>query len=181
MPDEARPIFRHEALNHFVRGQQMSVLPRFIRPRTFLCLWLLLGLLVSAGILACIAQVPVYVSGIAVVTDSSDGVALAVILPADASDRLNVGQTVWMQAPGVQELVATRITHLDRKIKSPAAVRKQFGLCSDTFNQAAIVATADAKGIVAGEDLPLRAHVGSTMPVNVEIGSRRALSLLIGR
>jgi hypothetical protein len=42
-------IFRREALRRYAQDQSKAALPRFVCPRTFLCLWILLGLLLLAG------------------------------------------------------------------------------------------------------------------------------------
>lgn len=44
-----RPIFRADAVRRYIEGQQRAVLPRFVCPRTFLYLWILLALLLLAG------------------------------------------------------------------------------------------------------------------------------------
>jgi hypothetical protein len=43
------PIFRADAVRRYIEGQQRAVLPRFVCPRTFLYLWILLGLLLLTG------------------------------------------------------------------------------------------------------------------------------------
>jgi hypothetical protein len=44
-----RSIFRTDAIRRYAQDQSKAVLPRFVCPRTFLCLWILLGLLFLAG------------------------------------------------------------------------------------------------------------------------------------
>jgi hypothetical protein len=179
MPDDARSIFRREALRHFIEGREKSVLPRFIRPRTFLCLWILLGLLMLAAVLAWTARVPVYASGLAVVTKTEGQVNLVVLVPAESFEKLRVGQVVWVRWPAAREPVRTVLTHVEPEIQSPALVRKRFGLSSETVSGAVAVATASPEGVLdTTGDLPPETRLGSTVSVDVEIGSRRALSLL---
>ena len=45
----AHHIFRTDAVRRYIEGQQRAVLPRLVCPRTFLYLWILLGLLLLAG------------------------------------------------------------------------------------------------------------------------------------
>jgi hypothetical protein len=74
-------------------------LPRFVSPRTFLCLWVLTGLLAVSGGLASFAQVQVYASGSAIVVDARnnklqgmlDDVVVA-FLPPEHRSHLEVGQ-----------------------------------------------------------------------------------------
>jgi hypothetical protein len=49
IPGAHRSIFRTEAILRYAQNQSKAVLPRFVCPRTFLCLWILLGLLFLAG------------------------------------------------------------------------------------------------------------------------------------
>ena len=43
MKDAPRTLFRSEAMQRYAQ-QQEAVLPRFVAPHTFTCLWMLLGL-----------------------------------------------------------------------------------------------------------------------------------------
>lgn len=49
MQGSNRPIFRADAVKRYIEGQQTAVFPRLVCRRTFLYLWILLGLLVLAG------------------------------------------------------------------------------------------------------------------------------------
>jgi len=46
-----RPIFRTAAVRRYTQNHQKTTLPRFVCPRAFLYLWILLGFLFVAGIL----------------------------------------------------------------------------------------------------------------------------------
>ncbi len=45
MTGEHRSIFRADAVRRYIQSQQRTTLPRLVRPRIFLYLWFLLGLL----------------------------------------------------------------------------------------------------------------------------------------
>lgn len=49
MKSDHRSIFRADAVRRYVQSQQRTILPRFVCPRTFLYLWILLGLLLLTG------------------------------------------------------------------------------------------------------------------------------------
>ena len=49
MTGSQRAIFRAEAVQRYIQKHEEAVLPRLICPRTFLYLWILLGLLLVAG------------------------------------------------------------------------------------------------------------------------------------
>src|SRR5215510_1752809 len=98
-----RSIFRPEALRRHAQSKEQAVLPHYIRPPLFLCLWLLLGLFVAAGGLALNVQVPVYATGSAMIveragdTDAQNGSMLVVALvPPQYLGRLQTGQTAWL-------------------------------------------------------------------------------------
>ena len=50
MKTENTQIFRVDAVRRYVQQQQKAVLPRFLCPRTFVYLWILLVLLLMAGV-----------------------------------------------------------------------------------------------------------------------------------
>jgi hypothetical protein len=57
MRSARRSIFRYEAVRRYAQGRGKAVLPQFVRPLTFVWLWVLLGLLlVAAGYLASSAR-----------------------------------------------------------------------------------------------------------------------------
>ncbi len=56
-----RTIFRSKALQHYAASRQKDVLPRLVSPPVFVFFWILLGLLLVAGITAWLAQVPTYI------------------------------------------------------------------------------------------------------------------------
>ena len=180
MTDDARTIFRDEALQRNAQGPDQVVLPKLIQPRTFLCLWLLLGLLAAAAALVITAEVPQYASGTAVVAESNGTVELVLLLPAERHGQLRVGQTVWVRWMAGREPARTRITQIEPQLQSPAEVRERFGLSSETVNRAVAVVTADPQGVVDDTAaLPLELHRGSIAAADVEIGTRRAIWLLL--
>ncbi len=182
MSDDARTLFRQEALRHFMEGREPSVLPRFIRPRTFACLWILLALTLLAGLLVWTAKVPVYTSGLAIAREDQGQLRLFVLVPANAVAQLNVGQSVLIHWPGLLEPVRTQITGVDASPQSPAAARGRFGLSLESVPAAVAVATADADRAwqSIGRKLPAELHSGTTAPAEVETGTRRLISLVPG-
>src|SRR5579885_2954476 len=55
-----QPLFRAQALQHYARGREKTVLPRFVALPVLLCLWLLLGLLLLTTALAWRSQAQRY-------------------------------------------------------------------------------------------------------------------------
>jgi hypothetical protein len=55
-----RSIFRTDAIRRYAQDQSKAILPRFVCPRTFLYLWILLGLLLlGATYVVWVARGPV--------------------------------------------------------------------------------------------------------------------------
>src|SRR5260221_7076350 len=130
-----RLIFRSEALRRYAQSRERPILLRLIAPPTFLCLWVLLGLLVMSGIVAWFAQVPVYTSGSAVVVDwkgSSpaihDAVVLVVFLPAEDLSHLRIGQVLFLKLNPTGERVSRPLIAVEPEIVGPDAAQRQFAL-----------------------------------------------------
>src|SRR2546429_475543 len=65
------PIFRNNAVKHYMQSRDKDSLPRFISLPIALFLWILLGLLLVVGGLAWYEQIPSYVSGNGVVLNAT--------------------------------------------------------------------------------------------------------------
>lgn len=178
MPDETQSIFRHEALWQSAQGTERTVLPRVIQPRTFLCLWILIGLLAAAVLLASLAEAPVFTAGTAAAIEADGDTKLVLFLPAASLDSLQVGQTAWIDWPGAAEPTAVRIAAIEDAVHSPADLRKRFALPLEMVSGPAALAFADWVGPLAGADhLSPESYRGSTAPVRVQTGFRSLISL----
>lgn len=98
MTKAARSFFRDKAIKSYIERQEKGVLPHLVAPPVFLFLWILLGLLLSAGLLAWSAQVPTYVEGTGIIHEqqqasaSGQRAAVALIfLPATSAPKLRAG------------------------------------------------------------------------------------------
>jgi len=186
MKDTPNAIFRVAALRHYRQAREQAVLPRFVAPRVFLFLWILLGLLLLSGLAAWFVQVPVYASGQAVVLDGSDlaepltGEAVIVaFLPPEDFPRLRTGQPLLLREGRTGERVSRPILVVEPRIYSPGAAQRHFALpagAAQTVSQPAAVVLARFEP--ASPALPAAAYVGSTYRADVPVGSRRLLSLL---
>ena len=180
MKEVSRPLFRSEAMQRYAQ-QQEAVLPRFISPHTFTCLWMLLGLLGSASIVCWSARIPVYASGRAIVVKAQkpgtvgDELQLVAFLPLENYSHLRLGQHLILQESATGDRL-TRSIIATPEIISPEVVRRRFGLVAGFVTHPSTMAIASFTS--SRSNLPASAYIGSTYPVNVEIGSRRAISLL---
>ncbi|MGB0384360.1 MAG: hypothetical protein ACPGWR_06005 [Ardenticatenaceae bacterium] len=196
-----RSIFRSDAVQRYIEARQKAILPRFVRPRVFAFMWLLLGLLLMSGVTAWVAQVPIYAPGVAlaVVVDdrvpssenerenehenehedeNQDQVAVVAFLPPEQLTHLHRGQTLFLQLTE-QERVSRSIVAVEPEIMSPAAAQKAFAL---TDGAAMLIRQPSAVVQVPLEPLPndwaASVYAGSVYQVEVEVGSRRLVSLL---
>lgn len=183
MQERNPSIFRQNAVQHYLHDREESVLPRFVSPRTFLYLWLLLALLLAGGLVSWFAQVPIFVSGPAFVVERTaesqpDSVAVAILLPPETLSSLYVDQPLFVQLTEGTRLQRSIVT-IDHKVNSPQRIREELGLPAElatTIRQPATVAFADLAPLPS--DLPASAYAGSVYRVEVQVGSRRVISLL---
>jgi len=184
-----RSIFRSDAVQRYIEARQKAILPRFVRPRMFAFMWLLLGLLLASGVTAWMTQVPIYVQGVGVVVhdgapssenehENEDQMAVVAFLPPEQLSHLHSGQTLFLHLTE-QERVSRSIVAVEPEIISPAAAQKAFGL---TEGAAMAILQPSAVVEVPLEPLPkdwaLSAYAGTVYQVEVEVGSRRLVSLL---
>ena len=100
-----RGIFRSKALQQYAASRQKDVLPRLVSPPIFVFFWILVGLLLVAGIIAWLTRVPTYVVASGVVLDQgitqgrqANGEAVAIVfLPAGDFLQVHAGQPILLQ------------------------------------------------------------------------------------
>jgi hypothetical protein len=170
-------IFRKEAMEKYARGRDKNVLPQFVLPPVFVFLWCLLALFVSAGITAWLGQVPVYTTGVGLILDpSSSGntangeMAAIIFVPSSPSLHLQVGQPIIAHIGQTGPQITTAIGAIESQVLSPTEVRKQFLV---SITDPSVVVTA-----VVGPHLSL--YAGSFVQAQIEVGSKRLLSLFPG-
>jgi hypothetical protein len=181
-----RSIFRGDAVRRYAQSREQAVLPRFVSPPTFLCLWILLGLLAASGFVAGITPVPVYASGPAIMIHRQDrtlppshDMVVVAFLPPESLSHLRVGQRMFLTWSGTGERFSRPVFTIEPKILSPGAARKRFALDAATaraITGPAAVAMARWESIPASPAAP--AYAGSICRVDIEVGSCRVVSLL---
>jgi hypothetical protein len=185
MSDARRDVFRDRALRRYVDDRERAVLPRLVSPRTFLALWLLLGLLAGVGFVAWSTRVPVYAAGPAIVVTRKDehrsepGGVVIVFLPAESLPHLRAGQTVYLDLDGAGARLARPILNVEPEISSPSHARRRFALdavAAEAVGTPAAVVIVDPTPLPSG--LPPTAYEGAVYRGQVQIATRRALSLL---
>ena len=184
-----RMVFRAEALRRHSQGYDRAVLPRLIRPRTFLFLWMLFVLAGVGASATWFVQVPVYAAGQAVVVEGrrtalSDGIAVVTFVPPEHLADLRREQTLYLDMGSTNGPVRQSIAWVEPSLMSPDEVRARFGLspsAASAITQPVAVVLTRLEGIPAGF-LP-NSYLGSVYPARVEVGTRRVVSLapVVGR
>jgi hypothetical protein len=182
MNGDAPAIFRPAAVRRYLESCDRAVLPRFVSPRTFVVLWLLLALLATATVTAWLARVPVYATGpVLAVAPVGDGqeAALVALLPAELLPHLQPGRPLFVNLTGAGSRDRRVILAVEPMVQSPSAVRRRFALdpeASRAVTGPVAVVTVDAGPLPSG--LSLAAYAGTVYRGEVEIGSRRVLALV---
>jgi len=170
-------------MQHYTQSREKDILPRFVAPPVFIFLWILLGLLFIATVLAWLEQVPTYVTGSGVVLDQGIGAqnggneAVAVVfLPATTSLKVTAGQPIQVQvgSPGPQ--LSGTIATVKPGVLSPSQARQQYGLTgglAQVITQPSVAVT-----VQLGPGFSTQAYAGSIVNAQVQVGTRRVLSLL---
>ena len=174
-----RTIFRTEAVQRYWHQRKSAVLPRFITPPVVLFLWVLLGTLIAVGWITWVAQVPMFESGVAVVSaDEVNEIGLIVLLPPESLTRLQPGQVVWIQLHEVDvPMQQTVLSAVAPAISNPDEVQARFNLrdgAAAAVTEPVVVALAPFPPDNFGQNT----YTGAVLPVKVESGSRRIISLL---
>ena len=181
-----RTIFRNKALHYYVQSREKDVLPRFVAPPVFIFLWVLLGLLLVATLLAWLGRVPTYVTGSGVILNSQgsaqqagNGEATAIIfLPATSSSSLKVraGMAILLQVGTAGPALHGKIATVEPEVMSPSEARTKYSLNGSLA--LAITQPSIAVSVKLGPGLPAQKYTGSIVGAQVQVGSRSVLSLL---
>jgi len=201
MPATNQPIFRSNAIKHYMEGRQKHEFPRFVSLPITILLWTLLALLVAAVALVWSEQIPMYVTsqGIVIVhsaTQPSKGkpvpvagksapasgkpvpsTAMAVFFfPPAQAQKIYVGEPVRLDVGSSGPQFSSQIASIEPSAMSPEALRALFHLenASLPITQPSTVVVVKLNPAFA------TAYAGSTVTANLQIGSQRLISLLPG-
>jgi hypothetical protein len=184
MSQAQRPLFREHALKHYLQKREKDILPRLVSPPTFICGWFLLCLVVAVGVVAWLEKVPIFVNGSGIVLAqeqgnvSGDGGTARVFLPASQARLVHVGETSLLQVGRTGPSFTTRIVHVEPGLLSPDDVHKRYGF--NYYGMPVITEPSVAVDVKIKPSVLSRLYAGSPVSAQVQIGTRRVLSLLPG-
>jgi hypothetical protein len=183
--EQGRSIFRDQAIKSYIEKRDKDVLPHLVSPPVFLFLWILLGLLLAMGVLAWLVQVPIYLAGPGIILEQqpsstsgqSEAIAL-IFFPASSASQVQAGLPVQVQIGSTGPALTTKIDQVEPGILSPSAARTRYALdssVSQLLTQPVIAVEARL-----GPPITAQMYAGSVVSAQVQVGSRRVLSLLPG-
>jgi hypothetical protein len=182
MASPKQAIFREHALKQYLRRQNQGIILRLVSPPIFVFCWILLLLLLAAGVLAWRMQVPIFFTGQGIMVKQEvagqEKAQVAVFISPNQQQVLHVGQTVDLQVGPAATQIAGVIEHIDNQATSPDEVRARFHLRGDL----ARLITGPSLTVLVSLKTTINAdlYVGSFCSARVRIGSRSVLSLLPG-
>jgi hypothetical protein len=172
-----RQIFRESALQHYIRNREKDVLLRILPVPMAIFLWVLLSILLMAGILAWNMRIPTYTSGAGIVQPGTGGNSIGVVfLPAGPTTTVHVGESVQVQIGPNSPQIQGNVMEVDPDIMSPDSTRQQFqlkGPGSYLVTQPSLILLVRFRTAV-----PARTYAGSSLSAQIEVGSQRILSQL---
>ncbi len=178
-------IFRDQALKSYIERREKDVLPQLVTPPVFLFLWILLGLLITAGFLAWSAQVPVYLEGTGIILEqplpsiSGQREAVAVIFfPALNTPKVRARLPVQVQVGTTGAQFTGTISMVEPGVISPDEARQRFALSNAALQ--VVSGPSVAVTVPLGHAFPAQTFAGSVVHAQVQVGTQRLLSLLPG-
>jgi hypothetical protein len=182
MPQSQRPLFREPALQHYLQKREKDILPHFVSPPIFVCIWIMLCLAVAIGLFADTQKVPVQVDGVGIVIaqGQSDafggkgGTAL-LFLPASEAKQVHVGEPSQLQIGLTGPSYSSTIAQVEPGVLSPNDIYKRY-----SPNCSAMPTISDPSVVVHVRLVPsLSSHLyaGSPVRAQVQIGMQRLFSL----
>ncbi|HEU4770239.1 MAG TPA: hypothetical protein VFS77_22925 [Pyrinomonadaceae bacterium] len=191
-----RLIFRVEAIRRNSRGGGEAILPQFSSPGIIWLLWTLIGLSLAGGLLLWFLQVPVYAKATAILLPAdyysksghnarvSHEPLVAVVIPARTGREVRVGQRVFWSFSKTGPRVSRIVMEVEPSVRSPESLQTSLGLHGRTtasITEPSVIAIVNLGPVP--DDVPASAYVGSVYYAEVEVGTKRVISLLpfVGR
>lgn len=176
-----RSIFRIEAVRRNSRGGREAILPQFHSPRIIWLLWTLIALALAGGLLLWLMRIPIYTAGIAIPLQNADShePLMAVLVPARNANKVRVGQRVFWSFTKTGQRVNSTVIEVQSEARSPDSLQGELSLrgpAAASITEPVVIALVKLGPVP--DDLPASAYTGSVYRAEVEVGTRRVISLL---
>ena len=171
MTASRRPIFRDKAMQRYAQSMEKDVLPRTATPPVFIFLWILLGLLIAATIIAWLGQIPVFVacSGIIQTEQGSNRAAVVIFLSTNYLSKVQAGQPVQLPIASTGQQINDAIDKIEPGIVSLAQARQQYKLGnagSQIVSSPSVVVT-----VRLNPSISMNIYEGSIIYAQTQVGS----------
>ncbi len=174
-----RRLFRTQALKHYEQNKQKDILPGFVTPPVFFCLWLLLLIIGAATFFAWQERVPTYTQalGIVLVQQSESATAL-LFVPSGSTASIAAGQKLTLQVNATGQQFEASVTSVDPGSTTPDEARARYALTGDTQ----FIVTQPSMVVHVNFTPQQASQVGDHLSISAQIqsGSRSLLSMLPG-
>ena len=182
LPHLQRPVFREPAWQHHLQQREKDILPHFVSPPTFVCIWILLCLVVGVGLFASTQEVPVLVNGVGLVLTQeqhnalgSKGGTILVFLPASEAKLVHVGEPSRLQIDSTGPSYSSTIVQVEPGLLGPNDIYKQYGVVCSTMLP--ITEPSVVVHVRLVPSLSSHLYAGSQVKAQVQIGTQHLLSL----
>ena len=186
MVAQRHTIFRDKALKHYTEGRKKDILPNFSSLSAGFFAWMLLGSLIATGLVAWYGQVPVFLAGSGIVlgnggqaqaTITGGANALAFFAP-DQAAQLHAGDTAQVQVGASSSHIDGTIVQVLPGTTNLATALEHYGL---NFGNASLQSQQVAVALInLGAGFPAADYTGSTLVVEVTVGTQSLFSALTG-
>ncbi len=179
MAKSRRPIFRESAMKQYLQRREQDILPHTVSPPFFTYAWIVLVLLVAAGMIAWSADVPTFAATTGVITANAtpqnrDATQALVFFPSTGAPKLQAGEAIQLQIGTNGPTLTSKITSVMPGVISPTDARKRFSLdnnAANVINQPSVVAV-----VGLDQNFPAHTYAGTTVNAQVQIGSHSVIS-----
>ncbi len=168
-------IFRSKTMQKCMQNREKSVLPRVVAPSVFAFTWIVLILLISAGVAIWIGKVPQYLSGSGIVLTPSasaqpnEDATAVILLPASDVSQLKTGLPVQVQVGQSGPQITRTIDGISQELLSPSDVHQNFGLD--------VTGPSLAITVGLGPTIPAHLYAGSLIQAQIQVGSQSVLAV----
>lgn len=179
-------IFRERAIEEYIQRQEKEIHPHFLSSAIFIVLYTALCLFLLTGLWALWKDFPIFITGPGVVLSEGSAhvpgnarVPITLFLPAKYASQIHVGAYTQIDVEPAKQQLTGKVTRIEARVISPDEARKRYKL-SNTVARAMPQASV-AVTIVPTTPGTAHLYAGDSASVQVQIGSKRIFSLLVGR
>jgi hypothetical protein len=185
MVAQRHTIFRDKALKHYTQGRKEDVLPNFSSLSAGFFAWMLLVSLIATGLVAWYGQVPIFLPGSGIVlgngsqtSTTNNGANALVFFSPDQATRLHAGDTAQVQLGANSSHIDGTIVQVMPGTTNLATALSHYGL---SFGNTALQSQQVSVALLnLGTGFPAASYTGSTIVVQVNVGTQSLFSALTG-